>query len=298
MQALIISVGGWFSLIAFSSFRFYIRYMFLRLGFIVQSDILPPDLVALYEVSKKDPNFEICLIVSYEDGTSPNSYFIKILQIFKTLGFRKFLARALLKLVYLFEAKVSKIRFSEENNKYLDITSLTVPILRATPNFSKSRLVARFNDTDIDYIASYEIDVLVRVGKHILRGSILETCSFGVIGLHHGDDGHYRGSPSGFWEVYNYEAKTSFMIQRLRDTLDRGDIYVKQEFSTKATAWDNTLNQHYLARIEFMRFMKDLAGSYSVPEVKELNTEILPVNKAPTFSQLLKYIYYRLFRNS
>ena len=80
--------------------------------------------------------------------------------------------------------------------------------------------------------------------------------------------------------------------------MDRGDIYVKQEFSTKATAWDNTLNQHYLARIEFIRFMKDLAGSYSVPEVKELNTEILPVNKAPTFSQLLKYIYYRLFRNS
>jgi hypothetical protein len=83
--AIIISSGGWFSLIAFCSFHFYIRYIFLRVGFIVQSEILPPDIAALYEVSKKDPNIEICLIVSYEDGTSPNSYFIKILQIFKKL---------------------------------------------------------------------------------------------------------------------------------------------------------------------------------------------------------------------
>ncbi len=298
MQAPIISGGSRFSITAFCSFHFIYGVYFLRLGFIVQSDILPPDLVALYEISKKDPNVEICLIVSYEDGTLSKPYFMKIFQIFRTLGFRKFFARSLLKLVYLIEAKASKIRFSEENNKSLNIASLKVPILRATPNFSKSGLVARFNDTDIVHIACYEIDVLIRGGKHILRGSILEACSFGIIGIHHGDDGHYRGSPSGFWEVYNHESKTSFMIQRLRETLDRGDIYVKKEFPTKATAWDNALNQHLLARIEFIRFIEDMAASYSVPEIKELHPELLPVNKAPTFSQLLKYIYFRLFRDS
>ena len=61
----------------------------------------------------------------------------------------------------------------------------------------------------------------------ILKGKILETSKFGVISYHHGDNDFYRGVPAGFWEVYNKDPITGFIIQKLNNELDNGEILFK-----------------------------------------------------------------------
>ena len=49
----------------------------------------------------------------------------------------------------------------------------------------------------------------------------------GIISFHHGDNNINRGGPAGFWEVFNEEPSTGFIIQRLTEELDGGDVIFK-----------------------------------------------------------------------
>ena len=62
----------------------------------------------------------------------------------------------------------------------------------------------------------------------ILKGEILKLTKFGVISFHHGDNRFYRGGPSGFWEVFNNELSSGFIIQRLNDELDGGMVLFRE----------------------------------------------------------------------
>ena len=56
--------------------------------------------------------------------------------------------------------------------------------------------------------------------------------SLGIISFHHGDSDFYRGGPPGFWEVYKQESSTGFVIQRLTEDLDGGDVIFKGHIPT------------------------------------------------------------------
>ena len=54
----------------------------------------------------------------------------------------------------------------------------------------------------------------------------------GIFSFHHGDNDFYRGGPPGFWEVYNQEPSTGFIIQRINEVLDNGDVIFKGNIPT------------------------------------------------------------------
>lgn len=264
----------------------------MKFGFILDSSYLPPDLSALYEASKTDSNIEISLLIIYGDErVEVKGVFRRALTTFRKLGFLKTIARVLLKLVFIYEAKGSTVTPSPESDRYLAVADLGIPVLRANPIISKSGYKVEFSYKDLDSIKSEGIDVLVRGCDHLLVGEILEICKYGILGLHHGDDHRFRGSPSGFWEVYTGSPVTHFIIQRLCPMLDRGDQYYRGEILTRATAWENSYILHEVARSKFIPFMKQLAATHKLPEQLKLSEEILPPKKLPTVTQLLKYIF-------
>ena len=53
--------------------------------------------------------------------------------------------------------------------------------------------------------------------------------------MHLGDDRKYRGGPSGFWEVYNKEPNSGFIIQQLTENLDNGNLLFRGNISTEKT---------------------------------------------------------------
>ena len=102
-----------------------------------------------------------------------------------------------------------------------------------TPLVSRSGHVHRFSDEDLERIKRERFDVLLRCGSGILHGGILTAARLGILSFHHGDNRVNRGGPAGFWEVYHGWSKTGFVVQRLTDELDGGDVILRGYVSTQ-----------------------------------------------------------------
>jgi len=96
----------------------------------------------------------------------------------------------------------------------------------------KGKFSQYFIESDIDYIRSYDLDVILRFGFNIIRGQILNSAKYGVWSYHHDDNNKYRGMPSCFWEIYNSDPVTGAVLQQLTDVLDGGVILKRGYFPT------------------------------------------------------------------
>ena len=103
-----------------------------------------------------------------------------------------------------------------------------------------------YDDSDLEKIKSANLQLLVRGGRGILRGKILTCCPNGIISFHHADNDVNRGGPAGFWEVYKKQPRTGFIIQRLNEELDGGDVLFKGFIRT---SWFYSLNKAKLYEI-------------------------------------------------
>ena len=110
------------------------------------------------------------------------------------------------------------------------------------PLVSVSGFVQQLSDSDLDTLRSSRYDVLLRLGNGILRGGILTASRHGILSFHHGDNRVNRGGPWGYWEVVNQESTTGFILQRLTDELDGGDVLARRNYRTLQTVAANREN--------------------------------------------------------
>lgn len=107
------------------------------------------------------------------------------------------------------------------------------------PRLSPSGFVYRFSEEDLEKIRSERFDLLIRCGSGILRGGILESARLGILSLHLGDNRIVRGGPPGFWEVYHGWSTTGFVVQRLTEELDGGDVLLRGSVPTQGSHSSN-----------------------------------------------------------
>ena len=181
-------------------------------------------------------------------------------------------------------------RLQKELESSYDITGRARYEIKLEPKISKSGYVYRFDESDIEKLRKLDLDLLVRCGSGILRGAILNAARSGILSFHHADNRVNRGGPPGFWEVFEKRSSTGFMVQRLTDELDGGDVLLRGSILTEATYILN-----YLA-------VKERAGSYMRaaiiglfantlhPETSTVYDRILYRN--PFLFQSLKYAFY------
>jgi len=84
-----------------------------------------------------------------------------------------------------------------------------------------------FNEDDIKKIRAFGIDVFIRMGFRILRGSILNVSRFGIWSYHHADNSINRGGPPGFWEAVDNWPVTGSILQIINEDLDNGNVIYK-----------------------------------------------------------------------
>ncbi len=114
-----------------------------------------------------------------------------------------------------------------------------VDVLNVHPK--RSGFVDRFNEEEVERIREQHLDVLIRLGFRILKGSILQAAKYGVWSLHHGDNFEYRGGPAGFWEVFEGNPVTGSILQILTEDLDNGTVLFR--------SWSATMPDYvYLSR--------------------------------------------------
>jgi hypothetical protein len=165
--------------------------------------------------------------------------------------------------------------------------------LRVRPQLSRSGLVHRFSREDIETIRSKKLDLLLRAGSGILRGDILSVARHGVISFHHGDNRTNRGQPPGFWEVFERRDYTGFIIQRLTEELDAGEVLVRGEFATKPSYLLNQWSVYKRAIISMVDLLARLerdGDAGRAPRAEAINWYSHTLYTTPSAGESLWYV--------
>ena len=106
----------------------------------------------------------------------------------------------------------------------------------------------------VSRIKKHNLDVLVRCGSGILSGEILNITKYGIVSLHHGDISFMRGRPAGFYEQIFKRAETGFVIQKLTETLDGGEIIFKGT-TTTVFPWTYNYDRVYNRSLYYLKMI-------------------------------------------
>ncbi len=172
-----------------------------------------------------------------------------------------------------------------------DLSDFDLEEIEVHPVISKSGFVYRYEPGDIDAIKQSKADVLIRCCKGILKGDILSAAKFGVISLHHADNSINRGGPPGFWEVYNKENSTGFIIQKLNEELDDGKVLFKGSIPTK---FSYSLNQAVLYKKSYFflkKLLEEIAEKQSLPDGLTSRPYYNKLLRHPNFITQFRYLF-------
>ena len=262
-----------------------------RVGIILDSTSISKQLMDLISISKKSENYEITALVINNVQHKKRNIGLQIASYIKRRGLQKFISNAVFKFVCKMESTVLK-RMTKFNNfnSSSQLNKEDFVSINVNPKISKSGLVYRYEYEDIKRIKELNLDLLIRGGSGILRGDILDACPNGVISFHHADNDINRGAPPGFWEVYYRSARTGFVIQRLKDELDGGDVLYKGFVSTH---WFYSLNRAHLCEVAnpfFHRVLEDITSESPKLKVLKKSPYSYPLYTTPTVFQTLIYL--------
>ena len=117
---------------------------------------------------------------------------------------------------------------------------------------------------------------------------------FGILSFHHGDNRVNKGGPYGFWEVMKNEPSSGFIIQRLTDQLDDGDILFRGNIMTASNFTENQAKLLEKSNFFLIKVLDKLAltGSLEIEKKIHYNKNILKINNSII---LIKYLLKILF---
>jgi hypothetical protein len=238
----------------------------LSVGYLVDEGYQPNLIYDLIEKSKSAEHYSIDYLIVQTFAEDEN-LLKKLNRIVRRHGFLKFVVVAWFRAILALESRMfvrnPKLK-SAFDLHHLD--TFHVQKIHIRPLKSTTGWVYRYREEDLGTIKSLSVDVLLNGQSGILRGGILNVCEFGVISLHYGN-GVNRAGPPGFWEVFNQESSTGFIIQRLPDELEGGDVLMSGSIPTKATYAQNAA-QIYMKSIIFVhRFLENLGKTRILPQV-------------------------------
>ena len=182
---------------------------------------------------------------------------------------------------------------SNKSRKY-KITEFEINKFIYNAEFSKNGISVTIDEESLKKLKELNLDVLLRFNKRILKGEILNLNKFGILSLHLGDDMKYRGGPSGFWEVYNKEHNSGFIIQQLTENLDNGNLLFRGKISTEKTWLLNRAELNLRSYFYLKQALKELATNRELPKFLKNIPYTDKVYRNPTNYQLIKYILMRI----
>jgi hypothetical protein len=209
-------------------------------------------------------------------------------------GCGKFLQTKLMQFIYRMEFRILSGTIFKNHMLKKSLQGIVPNQIDVTPIVSPSGFVYRYSDEDLKKIRNCQFDILLRCGSGILKGDILSASRLGILSFHHGDNRVNRGMPPGFWEVYHKQVQTGFIIQKLTEELDGGEVLARGATTTRKY-W--LINQAvvYQKSYEYLkRLLKNISECGELP-CKEENipySNILFKNPQPL--EQFKYIFYNI----
>jgi hypothetical protein len=263
----------------------------LSIGLIVDSKVTSKYVYELAEWAKDQNilNISHLIIQSY---TKPNMGRLhKALQSLINNGFFSLLSQVIFRIILIFEKYFLLLwypRHKDHFNKF-DIGKLVANSILITPQISKSGFVYRYSAEDVAKVKRLNLDLLIRCGSGILRGEILNSSKLGIISFHHADNRINRGGPAGFWEVYLKQDITGFIIQRLAEELDGGEVFYRGSCDTKFFYLFNQAELFKKSNYHLMRMLTQIAETRTLPSAKESQPYFNKLYTRPSITESLLY---------
>ena len=268
----------------------------LKVGIIVD-DINQPYLVYdLYQKSLESNYYSIeYLIIQKTNNLKNKNLLNKLIDFLKSKGVFRLIDRIIFEFIDKIETQIlkKKKKFKDFFLKH-PISKFEVKKIYVNPDISKSGLYYCYKTEDLNQIKNLNLDLLIRGGSGILQGDILNLCPLGIISFHHGDNDFYRGGPPGFWEVYNREPSTGFVIQRLNEVLDGGDIIFKGHVPTSFFYKLNVCKLFLKSSIFLHKTLENLSKANTNLEFYKKKTYKSKIYKIPATYVSILYLYKTL----
>ena len=202
----------------------------------------------------------------------------------------KLISKVTFRFIIIIEELFRNFSNISEVSKKIPLSEIDIPKITVVPMRSKSGFVLRYSEEDLELISSKNLDMLVRGCGAILRGRILEICKYGIISFHHGNNDLFRGGPPGFWEVLKRTSTTGFIIQRLCEELDGGDVYYKGSIPTLPFFSANKLRLYKKSNIFMHKFIEQCSLDGRLPNLKEKRPYFDILYTTPNLTNQLLYI--------
>ena len=265
----------------------------LKIGLIIDStnvNIYKKNLVEFIVDNNKYFDEPVLISQNFE---KPKLQF-KFKKFFKLIFYQlalKLIEKTIYRLINFFEIRaVRKNKLHSDYGKFFNLNEFNLKLVKVYPTVSKSGYLYRFLDSDLNKIKNLNLDVLIRCGSGIHKGQILSITKFGILSFHHGDNRVNRGSVSGFWETFFDWPSTGFIIQRLTEKLDGGDVICRGNITTSAL-WHENNSQLLLKSNHFMfQALKYLHQNKSLPPIESSLSYSNKIFKKPNIYQLIMYL--------
>jgi len=262
-----------------------------KVGIILDSLLVSKQMYDLINLSSSSINYEITTLIINEIEKNKMSRIKKIVRSITKHGVTKFISNTL----FLGICAVEKF-FVKRNNKFSNfykkykILNEKFKIINVKPIVSKSGFVYRYKNSDIELIKKENLDLLIRGGSGILKGEILTSCPNGIISFHHADNNTNRGGPPGFWEVYKKNPRTGFIIQKLNEELDGGDVLYKGFIATRWFYNFNLANLFEVSNPFLHHVLNDITSKSPKLKVKNKIPYSFTLKTSPNLYQIIIYL--------
>lgn len=260
----------------------------LKVGYIIDEGQQSNIIFDLIERSKESKYYKIEYLIIQKLQNNGKRNFKKYKDLH--LVYRTITSIVFSLIIKLEKRSILKYKFCQNYFNSHNLESFSIFQIEVSPIVSKSGYVYKYSEFDLQQIKKLDLDLLIRGGSGILRGEILKICRFGILSLHHGNNDINRGGPPGFWEVYSRSPETGFIIQKLCNELDGGDVYVKGAIPTSTSYLMNLVKIHRIANIYFDKLLNSIGEKNAIPEVFPKKPYYFDIFKLPTIKVQLLYL--------
>ena len=261
----------------------------MKIGIILDSTKVSWYLNDLVEWIKKDPSLNLEVLLIQNIKSKKKSLFNE--------SFPKLLDRIFFKIIGITEKKLIHKKYSQYENHFLkyDLKKFQINEINLDFQISKNGKDFVYSKEDINKIKKLNLDIIIRGGSGILKGEVLNGARLGIISFHHGNNLVNRGSPSGFWEVYEKNPKTGFTIQILGEQLDGGKVLKRGNFRTEQFYYLNDIilkerSNHYMKEV-----LKEISITNELPTSMENYPYYNKLYVSPNFIESINYLTSRIY---
>lgn len=259
-----------------------------RVGFITDGPLTNKSYRDVMKWVATQPDMEIGAIIVQDRGAVPTRA-QALARILRRRGVAALVAQISFAALYKIELiSERRLRPFLRETEYDEIIA---PRIKIAPIISKSGLVYRYSDADLERIAKLDLDVMVRCGSGILKGDLLNVAKQGILSLHHGDNRLNRGGPPGFWEVLRREPTSGFIVQRLSEELDGGEVLARGSIRTRTSFIKNRVALYETATDHLKLTIRRLADGTARAEPPHIYH--YPLLRQPRLGQTIAYAQKR-----